>query len=96
MYNKIVVITDIKYIPISVLIELSRMYTYICVMYIKTIGSMKTAVDTAYTNNGMLEPVPVYVYTQKEVRVLAQRNIKRYCYSIGRTDVVFKVHKVHV
>ena len=92
MYNKVVVLTDMKYIPLIVLVELSRMYKYVCVSYINTSKDIKANLDTAYTNNRHLEPVPVYVYTSIELMLDTKIKLLKYCDSLGITDVVFKVH----
>jgi hypothetical protein len=91
MYNKVIVITDMKYIPITVLVELARLYKYVCVRYFKSVGGIKATIDVACINNGMLEPAPIYAYTSKELRTQAKRNLTMYFNGLG-VDIVFKVH----
>lgn len=91
MYNKVIVITDMKYIPITVLVELARLYKYVCVRYFKSVGGIKATIDVACINNGMLEPAPIYVYTSKELRTQAKRNLIMYFNGLGMV-IVFKVH----
>jgi len=92
MYNKVVVLTNMKYIPAIVLVELARMYSYVCVSYINTSEDIKANLDAAYTNNKYFEPVPVYVCTSIELMDVTKIKLRKYCNSLGVTDVVFKVH----
>jgi len=91
MYSRIVFITNIKYIPLVVLVELARLYKEVCVVYFKSTGGIKTAVDTAYINNGYMIPAPLYIYTSYELRTQAKRNLTMYCNKLG-VDICFKVH----
>jgi hypothetical protein len=93
MYNKVIIITNIKYMPSNVLIDLARMYSYICIVYITTVAGLKATLDKAYIDtDGTFNPVPVYIYTADELHVVDKANLKRYCNGLGMSDVCFKVH----
>jgi len=93
LYDKLVFVTDVKYIPSWIITDLMRMYKYVCFEHIITVRDVKKSLDKAYASNeGYIHPAPVYVYTLAEVNIEAKAKISRYCNGLGVTDVCFKVH----
>ena len=91
LYHKVVFITDEKLIPRSILRDLTRMYKLVCFEHISSVTDIKKAIDRAYCFNAeYIDPMPVYVYTRAEISVEAKAKLRRYCNSVGITDVHFK------
>jgi len=94
IHHNLAFITDVKYVSGWILRDLVRMYRQICFCPIRSVVGIKKAIDLAYlnTDNGYIEPIPVYVYTQVEVSEEVKTKIHKYCNSLGVMDVCFKVH----
>lgn len=93
MYSKVAILTDVKFIPLQIMVLLARMYKYVCVYQLDTADGFKKAVDKAYMfDNTHINPIPVYVYTKKEVSSMNKIKLLKYCEELGITDVCFKVH----
>lgn len=91
-YTEAVLITDIKYIPSALLMDLGRMYKRVGFGFINSVTGIKKAIDRAYKSGEYIAPVPVYVYTRAIVSTESKAKLRRYCNGLGVTDVVFKLH----